>query len=102
MQVYNTELKHFGVKGMKWGHHKAQIDSLISRAGTKVERTAYALGAKANPREIKYKIRKLTNNANPNARLLAEYTQLASKQTGTLPINKKALKAINKLEEDFV
>lgn len=94
MQVYNTELKHFGVKGMKWGHHKAQIDSLISRAGTKVERTAYSLGAKANPREIKYKIRKLTNNANPNARLLAEYTQLASKQTGTLPTNKKALKAI--------
>ena len=94
MQVYNTELKHFGVKGMKWGHHKQQIQNITSKLGTKVERTAYALGAKANPREIKYKIRKLTNNANPNARLLAEYTQLASKQTGTLPTNKKALKAI--------
>ena len=26
-QIYNTELRHFGVKGMKWGHHKTQIEA---------------------------------------------------------------------------
>lgn len=55
MQVYNAELTHFGIKGMKWGHSKAQIENLASRAGTKIEREAYALWAKINPREFKYK-----------------------------------------------
>ena len=27
MQVYNTEIYHFGVKGMKWGHHKSKVDN---------------------------------------------------------------------------
>ena len=26
-QICNKELRHFGVKGMKWGHHKTQIEA---------------------------------------------------------------------------
>lgn len=95
MQVYNDEhLYHFGVKGMKWSHHKTQIESIVNKASTKVERTAYALGAKVNPRELKYKVRKATNRVNDNVSLLADLTVNHVKQTGVLPNNKQALKAI--------
>ena len=100
MQVDNSELKHFGVKGMHWGHHKAQIENLLSKAGTKVVRTAYSVGAQINPREFTYKLRKMTNNANANTKLLSDYTKLVSKQTGTLPTNKTALKAIETMGID--
>ena len=95
MQVYNDEhLTHFGIKGMHWGHHKRQIESLASRVGTKIERTAYSIGAQINPREFKYKIRKLTNNVNSDVKLLADLTLNHVKQNGILPNNHNALKVI--------
>ena len=32
--IYNDELTHFGVKGMKWGHHKTQVESTINKIST--------------------------------------------------------------------
>lgn len=90
MQGY---LKHYGVLGMRWGHRKAVQDA-VSKTGTKIERKVYAVGAKVNPREKKYAVRKALNNANPDAQLLADYTKRISKETGKLPTNKKALQAI--------
>ena len=90
----NTEIYHFGIKGMQWGHHKAQIKNIASKTSLKAEETAYSLGAKINPKELKYKIRKLTNNPNADSKLLAEYTSMSTKQSGILPLNKRALKAI--------
>ena len=58
MWKYNhtDELRHFGVKGMRWGHRKApDLSGIKNRA----EKTAYAIGAKLNPREAKYKVRKI-------------------------------------------
>ena len=106
MQIYNDEqMYHFGVKGMHWGHHKAQIknlgskvsrniENLGSKTATKIERTAYALGAKINPRETKYKIRKFTNKVNDDIKTISDLTTQSLKQTGVLPFNHNALKAI--------
>lgn len=94
MQVYNDELLHYGVLGMKWGHHKAQVKTAVTRAATLAERKAYAVGAKINPRELKYKARKITNKVNDDIKLLADLTERSVKQTGVLPNNKNALKAI--------
>ena len=95
MQVYNDEqLYHFGVKGMKWGHHKAQIESAVSKTSSKAEKAVYSLAAKINPRELKYKVRKVTNKVNADVKLLSDLTTNHVKQTGVLPANKNALKAI--------
>lgn len=94
MQVYNDELQHHGVMGMKWGHHKIQIKDASQHISKRLERTVYSIGAKINPREMKYKVRKTFNKVNDDVKLLADYTKQISKQTGTLPTNPKALKAI--------
>lgn len=92
--IYSDEIYHFGIKGMRWGHRKAQIENLASRAGTKIEREAYALWAKINPREFKYSVRKLTNKVDDDVELLANLVKQHSAKTGVLPTNKNALKAI--------
>ena len=42
MQVYNDELKHYGVLGMKWGYRKAVDTSSGKRASSKIERAVYS------------------------------------------------------------
>ena len=93
MQVYNDELSHYGILGMKWGRRKTKVDN-SSDVTSRVERAIYSLGAKVNPRELKYQVRKITNKVTDDTKLLSDYTKLASTHSGTLPTNKKALKAI--------
>ena len=94
MQVYNDELYHYGKLGMKWGHHKSQIESAVSKTSSKAEKAVYSLAAKINPRELKYKVRKVTNKVDDNVKLLADLTTNHVKQSGVLPNNHKDLKAI--------
>lgn len=94
MRVYNDELKHYGVLGMKWGHRKAVDTSSGKRTSSKIERAVYSIGAKINPREMKYQARKLTNKVNESVNMLSDYTKMITKETGVLPQSPKALKAV--------
>jgi len=89
---YANDLKHFGIKGMKWGHRKKT--NKASSVSSKVEKGVYAIGAKVNPRETKYKLRKLTNKTNDDVKSLADLTLTSLHVNGKLPSNEKALKAI--------
>ena len=86
-------LQHAGVKGMKWGVRK-KVESVGRKTATKVERTAYRVGAKLNPREFKYRLRKLTNNPTEANKLISNMVQKNASLKGTLPTNKNLLKAV--------
>lgn len=93
MWQYNhtNELRHYGVKGMRWGVRKKPDLTGIRNS---VEKKVYAVGAKLNPREAKYKVRKITNRVNDDVESLANLTAISVNQKGVLPTNKKALKAV--------
>ena len=92
--IYNDEIYHHGVIGMKWGHHKIQSTDPNQHISKRLERTVYKIGAKINPREMKYKVRKATNKVNDDIKTLSNLTTEHVKQTGVLPANHNALKAI--------
>ena len=98
--INNTEIYHYGVLGMRWGHHKRienasnRVKKVIGNTSNKIERHAYKVGAKINPREFKYKVRKVTNKVNSDVKTLSDLTKLSTKVSGVLPTNKKALKAV--------
>lgn len=84
-----NSLSHHGILGMKWGVRRTE-----SQLGRSVTRTAYSVGAKLNPREAKYKLRKLTNNPNSTSKLISDSVTILAKESGILPTDKKALKAV--------
>jgi len=90
----DNELQHFGIKGMKWGHHKAIVENAVNKIATAAERKVFSIGAKINPRELTYKVRKMTNKVNEDVKLLSDLTINHVKQVGVLPNNHNALKSI--------
>ena len=89
-------LYHHGIKGMHWGVRRTDAQ-LGGRTTSTVERTAYGIGAKVNPREFAYKLRKLTNNPNTDTKFLADLVEQNTKTTGVLTTNLKALKAVESI-----
>ena len=92
----NEHLYHHGIKGMHWGVRRTEAQ-LGGRIPSTVERTAYRIGAKVNPREFAYKLRKLTNNPNTDTKSLADLVEQNTKTTGILTTNPKALKAVESI-----
>lgn len=87
-----SNLCHHGIKGQRWG--VTRTDAQLAKTSSAIERRAYSVGAKINPREFKYTMRKLVNNPNTDVKLLAEYTLTSVRKEGVLPTNKKALQAV--------
>lgn len=84
-------LLHYGVKGMKWGVRKR-----VESSGRRAKAAAYAVGAKLNPREAKYALKRTF--AKPSA-LDAEVASLVESQTrktGVLTSNEKLIESINR------
>ena len=101
--IDENTIKHYGVKGMKWGVRKKRepngdrrrkASSNAEKTTSKAERLAYSMAVRMAPREFKYKVRRFMNKVGDDERALAEYTNLKVKNEGVLPTNPKALKAV--------
>jgi hypothetical protein len=79
---------------MKWGHHRLQSTDPNQHISKRLEKTIYRIGAKLNPRELKYKVRKMTNKVNDDVKTISDLATQSVKQKGVLPANKNALKSI--------
>ena len=100
----NELLQHYGVKGMKWGVRKDRetsprkpakdpLDSVKERALA----TAYGIGVKVAPRELRYSVQRALNNPTADDSLLANAAQAEAKATGVLSTNPRLSSAIEKV-----
>lgn len=106
IHMIDEELQHYGVLGMKWGVRKpigsdglvvnSKDKESIKKAKQKTVETAYAVGAKLQPREHTYAVKRAINHLSSAEKQLASLEIEKSRTTGLLTSNAKSLKAIEK------
>lgn len=90
-EVEEYYLQHYGVKGMKWGVRKK-----VESAGRSTKAAAYAVGAKLNPREAKYTLKRTFTRPTELDLDMASMVEGQTKTTGVLTSNAKLIEAINR------
>lgn len=90
-EVEEYYLKHYGVKGMKWGVRKK-----VETAGRSTKAAAYAVGAKLNPREAKYTLKRTFTRPSKLDLTMANMVENDTKRTGVLTTNEKLIESLNR------
>lgn len=90
-EVEEFYLKHYGVKGMKWGVRKK-----VETAGRSTKAAAYAVGAKLNPREAKYTLKRTFTRPSKLDLTMANMVENDTKRTGVLTTNEKLIESLNR------
>ena len=98
-------LKHYGVKGMRWGVRKDKyqngksvnnIKDPLSSTKEKILKVGYSTAVKMAPREVKYKIKRQLNRSTEVTQQLSNISINNAKLKGTLSTSKKIINAIEK------
>ena len=84
-------LLHYGVKGMKWGVRKR-----VESSGRRAKATAYAVGAKLNPREAKYTLKRTFTKPSALDSEVASLVESQTRKTGVLTSNEKLIESVNR------
>lgn len=84
-------LLHYGVKGMKWGVRKR-----VESSGRSAKAAAYAVGAKLNPREAKYTLKRTFAKPSALDSEVASLVESQTRKTGVLTSNEKLIESINR------
>ena len=90
-EVEEYYLQHYGVKGMKWGVRK-QVES----SGRRAKAAAYAVGAKLNPREAKYTLKRTFTKPTKLDSEVASLVESQTRSTGVLTSNQKLIESLNR------
>lgn len=93
MQVYNDEIRHFGIPGMKWGHHKAQYGISSGQLKKNINRSA-----KTEVKKVQAEHKKELNSAVSGKNFTREQTSAAARVIGKKYVdkyNEALLKDIN-------